>query len=98
MMTILGLHSRYYPDDWTHSECRNYLKETNDNDDKLLRFNTICTKFNPAFRFFFIENFCDPTEWVTARLAYVRSVAINSVVGYILGIGDRHAHNILVDI
>jgi ataxia telangiectasia mutated family protein len=34
---------------------------------------------------------------MTARLAYTRSVAVNSIVGYILGIGDRHAHNILVD-
>ena len=61
------------------------------------RFKEICNRNHPAFRFFFIENFCDPTEWLTARLAYVRSVAINSIVGYILGIGDRHAHNILID-
>ena len=31
------------------------------------------------------------------RLAYTRSVAVTSIVGYILGIGDRHSHNVLID-
>lgn len=53
--------------------------------------------FHPVFRFFFLESFADPTEWVTARLAYTRSVAANSIVGYVLGIGDRHAQNMLID-
>ena len=34
---------------------------------------------------------------MTRRLAYTRSVAVNSIIGYILGIGDRHAQNVLVD-
>ncbi|KAK2847024.1 hypothetical protein Q5P01_010023 [Channa striata] len=31
------------------------------------------------------------------RLAYNRSVATSSIVGYILGLGDRHIQNILID-
>jgi len=34
--------------------------------------------------------------WHTARTAYTRSCAVNSIVGHILGIGDRHTSNILV--
>lgn len=33
-----GLHSRYYPKDWTHSECRSRLKDAQDNADKETRF------------------------------------------------------------
>jgi len=35
--------------------------------------------------------------WHTARTAYTRSCAVNSIVGHILGIGDRHLSNILVN-
>jgi ataxia telangiectasia mutated family protein len=30
-------------------------------------------------------------------MIYIRSVAIYSMVGHILGIGDRHLENILID-
>jgi ataxia telangiectasia mutated family protein len=53
--------------------------------------------FIHLFDFFFLELFSDPTQWVTGRLAYTRSVSATSMAGYILGIGDRHAHNIMVD-
>ena len=29
-------------------------------------------------------------------MLYTRSCAVNSVVGHLLGIGDRHTHNILI--
>ena len=32
-----------------------------------------------------------------ARLAYCRTTAVMSMVGYILGLGDRHGENILFD-
>jgi hypothetical protein len=92
-----GVHGKYYPRDWTHFQCREHLKDAVDNADKLRRYQDICGSFRPAFRFFFLERFPDPVAWVAARLAYSRSVAANSIIGYILGIGDRHAHNILID-
>ena len=50
-----------------------------------------------AFRFFFLEYFNSSTEsWHVARTAYTRSCAVNSIVGHILGIGDRHTSNILI--
>ena len=48
-------------------------------------------------RHFFTEHFSDPSEWYERRLAYTRSVAASSIVGYILGLGDRHPYNILID-
>ena len=32
-----------------------------------------------------------------ARLSYARTTAVMSMVGYILGLGDRHGENILLD-
>lgn len=32
-----------------------------------------------------------------ARTAYIRTAAVMSMVGYILGLGDRHGENILID-
>ena len=55
-----------------------------------------CSNFQPVFRHFFFENFLQPREWYERRLAYTRSVATNSIVGYIVGLGDRHVQNILV--
>ena len=34
--------------------------------------------------------------WHTARTKYTRSCAVSSIVGHILGIGDRHTSNIMV--
>merc|ERR1712150_73369 len=34
--------------------------------------------------------------WHVARTMYTRSCAVNSIVGHVLGIGDRHTNNILV--
>lgn len=36
-------------------------------------------------------------SWFALRLNYSRSVATNSIVGHILGLGDRHTSNILID-
>jgi ataxia telangiectasia mutated family protein len=47
--------------------------------------------------YFFLEKFLQPADWFVKRLAYTRSVAASSMVGYIVGLGDRHAMNILID-
>lgn len=60
-------------------------------------FKKVCEKIQPAFQHFFYERFKSPGEWFERRLVYTKSVAINSMVGYILGIGDRHFMNILID-
>lgn len=47
--------------------------------------------------YFFLERFLQPADWFEKRLAYTRSVAATSMVGYIVGLGDRHTMNILID-
>lgn len=36
-------------------------------------------------------------KWLHCRINYTRSLAVMSMVGYILGLGDRHPSNIMVD-
>ncbi|KAG9076878.1 phosphatidylinositol kinase- protein kinase tor1, partial [Ceratobasidium sp. UAMH 11750] len=35
-------------------------------------------------------------EWLERRTTYTRSLAVSSMVGYILGLGDRHPSNLLI--
>lgn len=35
--------------------------------------------------------------WLERRTAYTRSTAVMSMVGYILGLGDRHPSNLMLD-
>lgn len=71
--------------------------EVRDDKNKLrAAFDLICKHNSPVFRFFFVENFAAPEIWYASKMRYTRSVAVSSVVGHILGIGDRHSSNILV--
>ncbi|KAJ8577803.1 hypothetical protein ON010_g1395 [Phytophthora cinnamomi] len=53
--------------------------------------------FTPRFHQWFYNNFADPTAWFEARLTFSRSAAVWSMVGHIIGLGDRHGENILID-
>jgi len=36
-------------------------------------------------------------EWLERRTKFTRSLAVMSMVGYILGLGDRHPSNLMLD-
>ncbi|TKS86901.1 Serine/threonine-protein kinase atr [Collichthys lucidus] len=57
----------------------------------------LCARHLPVFYEWFLRTFPDPTSWYSSRSAYCRSTAVMSMVGYILGLGDRHGENILFD-
>uniref|UniRef100_A0A7E4W381 Serine/threonine-protein kinase ATR n=1 Tax=Panagrellus redivivus TaxID=6233 RepID=A0A7E4W381_PANRE len=46
----------------------------------------------------FRQTYPDPSKWYAARLAFTRTAATMSMVGFILGLGDRHCENILIDV
>ncbi|KAF9047130.1 phosphatidylinositol 3-kinase [Hymenopellis radicata] len=39
----------------------------------------------------------DSEHWLERRATYTRSLAVNSMVGHILGLGDRHPSNLLLE-
>ena len=57
----------------------------------------ILSGFPPIFHEWFVEMFPEPSAWFTARLKYTRSCAVMSIVGHVLGLGDRHGENILFE-
>ncbi|XP_019416969.1 PREDICTED: serine/threonine-protein kinase ATM isoform X2 [Lupinus angustifolius] len=89
-----GAHGRYGIGDWSFLKCREHMANERD---KRKAFQEVCSNFRPVMHYFFLERFLQPAEWFEKRLAYTRSVAASSMVGYIVGLGDRHAMNILVD-
>lgn len=56
----------------------------------------MCARFAPVLHHFFLEHYREPAAWFERRLAYTRATAVNSVAGYVIGLGDRHSHNILI--
>lgn len=60
-------------------------------------FLSLTKRFKPVMRHFFTEKHKVPMSWFAMRLNYTRSVATTSIVGHILGLGDRHTSNILLD-
>ncbi|OUW47904.1 MAG: hypothetical protein CBD47_03900 [Synechococcus sp. TMED187] len=46
---------------------------------------------------FFFERWEHPSAWFEHRLAYSRSLGSSTIVGFLLGLGDRHCSNILLD-
>lgn len=57
----------------------------------------VLVKFPPVFHEWFLNTFPEPSSWLKARLAYARTAAVMSMVGFVLGLGDRHGENILFD-
>ena len=51
----------------------------------------------PVLWHFFTETFRHPGAWLQARTAYTRSTAVASMTCHVLGLGDRHLQNILLD-
>mmetsp|Transcript_4049 Transcript_4049/g.11433 ORF Transcript_4049/g.11433 Transcript_4049/m.11433 type:complete len:1027 (+) Transcript_4049:606-3686(+) len=93
-----GAHHRYRaPSHYTHRHCQKAMSDARRKGTGLRRiFDDICQNFFPVMHNFFLEMYRHPSEWFERRLAYTRSVAVNSMVGYIIGLGDRHSSNILL--
>jgi phosphatidylinositol kinase/protein kinase (PI-3 family) len=96
-------HKRYRPHDIPPLEFRNHLKEiqqghhSNPNPELITRFIHYRQFFKPVMRHFFTEMRSDPIGWYSMRLKYARSVAVGSMVGHIVGLGDRHCSNIMIN-
>lgn len=74
------------------------LQETSDSKRaQLYRKEILLPSFPAVFHKWFLSAFADPTAWFEARLIFTRSSAAWSMVGHIVGLGDRHGENILLD-
>ncbi len=96
---LLPAHSRHFPKDLKPANARKFITEAQNRsaDYRLEQFQKVCRQFRPVMRYFFTEHFENPDDWFEKRLAYTRSTAAISILGHVLGLGDRHGHNILLD-
>ena len=96
---LMPAHKRYFPKDQESSLCRKAILDAQGKttDERVAVFRRVCDQFHPVLRYFFMEKFQNPDDWFEKRLAYTRSTAAISVLGHVLGLGDRHGHNILLD-
>jgi ataxia telangiectasia mutated family protein len=94
---VRGAHERYRPWDLKSRECRERLANCHTREQLREAYDEVCENFKPVMHHFFLENFPSPRAWWESRLTYTRSVAVNSMVGYVVGLGDRHSSNILLD-
>lgn len=65
-------------------------------DEEMLK-SKILPMFPPVFHKWFLTTFSEPAAWFRARVAYAHTTAVWSMVGHIVGLGDRHGENILFD-
>ena len=95
-------HERLRPGDLTASKCRELLKMEAERPGSTIQsklnvlVKEIGQRFRPVLRYFFFEHF-NVNGWWAAKQAYTRSMATASIVGWIVGLGDRHGMNILLD-
>ncbi|SPQ22818.1 0b0fe9a6-1bc3-4cf6-be12-8e6de58198de [Thermothielavioides terrestris] len=96
---LMPAHERYYPKDLKGSQCRKEIAnaQTKTTETRIAVYRKVTERFHPVMRYFFMEYFPDPDEWFHKRTAYTRTTAAISMLGHVLGLGDRHGHNILLD-
>ena len=96
---LMPAHQRHFPSDMKPNVCRKQISDAQSKsvDARVKAFRAVTDRFHPVMRHFFMERFENPDDWFEKRLAYTRSTAAISILGHVLGLGDRHGHNILLD-
>ncbi|KAI5301328.1 Serine/threonine-protein kinase tel1 [Ascosphaera atra] len=96
---LLPAHVSHFPRDMSYRNARELITKVQSKSlrERVKTYMHVTNNFHPVLRFFFMERFLNPDDWFKKRLAYTRSTAAISILGHILGLGDRHGHNILLD-
>lgn len=94
---LLNLHCN---DEISFDKARKTMKAAQNHsvEERVLTFSRITEKIKPQLRRFFFQSFVHAHDWYESRNRYTKSVVTSSIVGYLLGLGDRHLNNILIDI
>eukprot|EP01133_Synstelium_polycarpum_P004009 gene4009-4642_t len=51
----------------------------------------------PVFHNWFLRSFPDPLAWLEARTSFTSTSAVMAMIGSVIGLGDRHGDNILLN-
>lgn len=81
-----------------YGQIQQVMKEASTSEKNIKLFTEqVLGMFPPVLPSWFISQFPNPSAWFAARLKYTRSCAVMSMVGTILGLGDRHGENVLLE-
>ncbi|KAI6862737.1 hypothetical protein KC338_g6141 [Hortaea werneckii] len=96
---LVPAHTRYYPGSMPRNKAASKIREAQNlsKEGRIKEYRAVCDQLPPVLRHFFFERFEDPDVWFEKRTAYTRTTATISILGYVLGLGDRHIQNILLD-
>ena len=72
-------------------KCKNILVGGRDG------FRKLCEMYPPVLHRFYNESFVHSDDWLIAKTVFAGSAAVASMMGYFLGLGDRHCENILIN-
>ncbi|KAM7455657.1 hypothetical protein BLSTO_03591 [Blastocystis sp. subtype 1] len=64
---------------------------------KVRLYRSVKQQFTPVLHYFFLERFFHPQQWFYSVTNFTSTLSISSIVGYIVGLGDRHLRNIMID-
>lgn len=57
----------------------------------------VLERLPPRLHRWFQSTWPDPQAWLQSRSAYTRTCGVMSMVGHVMGLGDRHGENIMLD-
>eukprot|EP00834_Sanchytrium_tribonematis_P000955 NODE_20_length_44879_cov_0.624654.p2 type:complete len:1242 gc:universal NODE_20_length_44879_cov_0.624654:10689-14414(+) len=66
--------------------------------DKHREYLKIVQEIPPVLHLYFSCLFSSPKEYFESRLKFAYTSAVMSMVGYAIGLGDRHCENVLIDV
>ncbi|KAH8711053.1 Protein kinase rad3 [Beauveria bassiana] len=92
--TLLTLYAsqKIYPE---YMALKQLMDEASTSESKIRIFtDDVVGRFPPLLPLWFVQQFPNPSAWFAARLRYTRSCAVMSMVGTMLGLGDRHGENV----
>ncbi|CUS21518.1 LAQU0S03e04412g1_1 [Lachancea quebecensis] len=86
-------------DDLPFVRARKMMKavQSKSSEERVDVYREITKTIHPKLRQFFFNSFLDPQAWLDAKYTYTKGVVTTSIIGYVLGLGDRHLNNILLD-
>lgn len=99
--TVIGTYRLEYDNyklDWKKIQGCYPSKTDTLSDSRKIFLEKILPLFPAVFHKWFLNRYQNPTCWYNARSSYIRSCAVMSIVGYIIGLGDRHGDNILIHV
>lgn len=97
-------HERFHSTDLTPRQARSLMRQEFEKPDaspaqKIATFRQqLIPRFNPVLGFFFHETTDNVADWYARRRQYTLSTAVASMVGHIVGLGDRHCQNLMLDV